>query len=196
MTVRDLWRLGRVLPSVLAVGGALSWLSVSGGDGARSVKRTSSPEPSADDQPPADDDGLPPIVERAFERLGLGAGAMRERAEGMLGIYRLLKALGLNDADIARLVVQKGGERLDSSVDIHRSDVRPVFDALEDSVLRAAEEMDARLNLHGDLIRRIREGAATARAGREDVLASLSRNLTQGREGMRRLLRAVGGGEA
>lgn len=195
MDVRGVWRLGRMIaPMAVAVGGVLPFFSVNAGDGGRAVEPKQEPR-AEDDPPPDDDDGLPPVVQRAFEKLGIGAGAVKERTEQMFAIYRLLKALGLNDVEIARLIVQKGGEQLDNAIDIHRSDVRPVFDAVEDAVLKAAEEMDSRLHLHGDLIRRMREGAVSARAGREDVLAGLSRGLTQGRAGMRRLLRSVGGNE-
>lgn len=146
------------------------------------------PEPAAAE--------LPPVVERAFERLGMSAGQVRDRAEQIYAMYKLLKALGLSDADIAKLVVQKGGERLDEGLDrVRPTDARPVFDAVEQAVVRAAEEVDTRLDLGGDLIRRIREGTVAARAGREGALGGLERGLTRGRGNLRKLLHSIAAGE-
>ena len=139
-----------------------------------------------------EDEGLPPVVEQAFARLGLKGGVVYERTEQLYAMYRLLKVLGLSDAEIARLVVKNAGDRLDEGLDYVRpAQARPVFDAVEEVLVRAAEEADMRLNLRGDLIRRVRDGALAARTGREEALIGLERGFAQGREQLRRILRRV-----
>jgi len=72
---------------------------------------------------------------------------------------------------------------------VRPTDARPVLESVENAVLRAAEEVDTRLNLGGDFIRRVRDGAVAARAGREDALTGLEKGFSQGREQLRKFLR-------
>jgi hypothetical protein len=132
------------------------------------------------------------VIEAAFKRLGLRDSAVYEQTEGYYAMYRVMKTLGFTDADIAKLVLQKAGERVDEGLEgVRPTETRAVFAAMEEAALRAAAEVDARLSLNGDLIRRVREGATAARAGREDVLLGLERGLTQGREQFRRILKGL-----
>lgn len=171
---------------------AASLLSVSGGSGQR--PRPPLDEDDEDYNPlnEPDDEGLPPVIEAAFKRLGLQESPVYERTEGYYAMYRVMKTLGFTDADIARLVLQKAGERVDEGLEgVRPTETRAVFEAMEEAALRAASEVDARLSLNGDLIRWVREGATAARAGREDVLLGLERGLTQGREQFRRILKGL-----
>jgi hypothetical protein len=141
---------------------------------------------------PDNDEGLPPVIESAFKRLGLRDSAVYEHTEGYYAMYRVMKTLGFSDADIAKLVLQKAGERVDEGLDnVRPTEARAVFEAMEDAALRAASEVDGRLSLNGDLIRRVREGATAARSGREDMLLGLERGLTQGRDQLRRMLKGL-----
>ena len=138
------------------------------------------------------DEVLPPVVERAFARLGLQGSDVHERTEGLYAMYRLLKTLGYSDTEIARLALQKAGESVDDGLErVRPTEARVVFEALEDAAVRAAMEVDARLSLRGDLIRLVREGAVAARSGREEVLTGLERGLVEGRAHLRRILKGL-----
>ena len=138
------------------------------------------------------DEVLPPVVERAFARLGLQGSDVHERTEGLYAMYRLLKTLGYSDTEIARLALQKAGESVDDGLErVRPTEARVVFEALEDAAVRAAMEIDGRLSLRGDLIRLVREGAVAARAGREEMLAGLERGLLEGRGHLRRILKGL-----
>ena len=192
MAERAMGWVEQALSLAAATGAALVWLSTNRGG----EPPAGPPAEDEDDYNPfrdeQDDEGLPAVVEQAFERLGLKGGPVHERTEQLYAMYRLMKALGLSDAEIARLVMQQAGERLDEGLDrVRPTDGRPVLGAVEDVLVRAAEEADMRLNLHGDLIRRVREGALAARTGREEALIGLERGYSQGREQPRRILRRV-----
>jgi hypothetical protein len=191
-------RDGMWLERVVGVAGAaaavaVSLLSVSGGSEQR--QRPPLDKDDEDYNPlndPDNDEGLPPVIESAFKRLGLKDSAVYEHTEGYYAMYRVMKTLGFSDADIAKLVLQKAGERVDEGLDqVHPTEARAVFESMEDAALRAASEVDNRLSLNGDLIRRVREGAMAARSGREDLLLGLERGLTQGREQFRRMLKGL-----
>jgi hypothetical protein len=187
MAERGVWWLEAVASA--AVGLAVSLLSVQ-----NNSKDVVPAKPEAPDEPRPEDateeSGLPPVIERALYQLGLRSGKVHERAEQLVAMYKLLKALGMSDADIAKLIVQKAGERVDDGIgQVRPTDARPVIEAVENAMLRAAEEADTRLNMGGDLIRRVRDGAVAARAGREDALTGLERSLGQGREQLRKFLR-------
>lgn len=148
-----------------------------------------------DDTPilrPEDDEVLPAVVERAFVRLGLRESAAYERTEAAVAMYRVMKVLGLSDADIAKLVLRNAGGRVEEEVGrrVNPVETRRLLDQIEDSVIDAAIEADQRLNLNGDLVRRVRDTALLARAGREDALTGIERGVAQGRELLRRLLRS------
>jgi hypothetical protein len=150
------------------------------------------PENGEDEQEPEEDGGLPGALVRTLENIGLRGSRLHERAEQLHALYRLLKALGYSDADVARLVAKNAGDRLDESLDrVRPGDARPVFEAVEEALVGAATEVDTRLGLNGDLIRRVRDGAIAARAGREEVLVGLERAIGQGREQFRRIIQAV-----
>ena len=190
------WTRMLAVPAALA-GTAAAWLSVSPGG------RPSGWDPDDEDgayryeDEEEEESALPPVVERAFDRLGIRGGRLHERAEQYYAMYRLLKALGLSDAEIATLVVQKGGERLDEELGrVRPSETRGLFEAVEETVVRAAAEVDARMDLGGDLVRRVRESAVAARVGREEALSGLERGLSQGREQLRRVLRGLAGDKA
>ena len=150
------------------------------------------PESSEEEQEPEENGGLPGALVRTLENIGLRGSRLYERAEQLHALYRLLKALGFSDADIARLVAKNAGDRLDEGLDRMRpGDARPIFEAVEEALVGAATEVDTRLGLNGDFIRRVRDGAIAARAGREEVLVGLERAIGQGREQFRRVLQAV-----
>ncbi|MGD9889788.1 MAG: hypothetical protein AB7R89_27645 [Dehalococcoidia bacterium] len=191
-------RDGMWLERVVGVAGAaaavaVSLLSVSGGS--EQKQRPPLDEDDEDYNPlndPDNDEGLPPVIDSAFKRLGLKDSAVYEHTEGYYAMYRVMKTLGFSDADIAKLVLQKAGERMDEGLEqVHPTEARAVFESMEDAALRAASEVDNRLSLNGDLIRRVREGATAARSGREDLLLGLERGLTQGREQFRRMLKGL-----
>lgn len=139
-----------------------------------------------------DDGGLPGALLRMLEGLGLRGSPLHERAEQIYALYRLMKALGFSDADIARLVAKNVGEKVDEGLDrVRPAEVRPIFEAVENVLVGAAAEVDTHLRLNGDFLRRVHASALAARAGREDVLLGLERAVDQGREQFRRILRAV-----
>ncbi len=116
---------------------------------------------------------------------------MRERVEGLLGIYRLLKAMGLTDQQIATLVADQARGMLGREVEqrqLTAEEMRSVADRLQDSVIRAAQEVDDRLWLSGGLARPVREAVVATKAGREDVLPVIERTAGQGREALLKLL--------
>jgi len=102
MAERGVWWIGQAVASA-AVGLAVSLLSVQPGKDVVPAKPESPYEPKPEDE--AEESGLPPVVERALYQLGLQSGKVHERAEQIVATYKLLKALGLSDADIAKLVV-------------------------------------------------------------------------------------------
>jgi hypothetical protein len=139
-----------------------------------------------------DDGGLPGALLRTLENLGLRGTRLHERAEQLYALYRLMKALGFSDADIARLVAKNAGDKLDEGLDrVRPADARPAFEAVEEALVGAATEVDTRLGLNGDFIRRVRDGAIAARTGREELLFGLERAVGQGRDQFRRILQAV-----
>lgn len=143
-----------------------------------------------DERGARDDRGLPAVVQSALERLTAPGKRASRRAGGLYAMYRLMRAFGLSDAEIARRLAERAGGRLDESLErVQPADARPAFDALADTLVRAAEDVDTRLDMHGDLVRHVREGAVAARAGREETIAALERGLQQGREGLRRALK-------
>ena len=187
---RGSW-IERVAEAAGATAGALAmWLSVHPGQEQPKLPPVDEDDEDYNPLNEPEDEGLPPVVERAFERLGLRGGRVHERSEGLYAMYKLLKVLGLSDAEIAKLVLQRAGDQVDEGLDrVHPTDARVVFEAIENTLVRAAEEVDSRLEMRGDLIRRVREGALAARAGREETLAVLERGVAQGREQLRRVLK-------
>jgi hypothetical protein len=191
-------RDGMWLERVAGVAGAAaaiaaSWLSVSSGSGR--AERPPLDEDDEDYNPlnePDDEEGLPPAIDAVFTRLGLRDSPMYEHTEGYYAMYRMLKTLGVSDADIAKMVLQKAGEQVDEGLGrVRPTEARAVFEVMEDAALRAASELDTRLTLHGDLVRRVHEGATAARAGREELLLGLERGLLEGREQLRRILKGL-----
>jgi hypothetical protein len=185
--------LGRLVGNVVTTGATalLTVAATTTGANREPVTRRTVDEDDEDYNPLLHDeeDGLPPVVAKAFATLGLRESGLHERTEGLYAMYRLLKAMELTDADIAKLAVQKAGERLDEGLmNVRPAEARPLFEALEQTVLRAAVDVDERLELRGDLVRPLREAVALARAGREEALSALDRGFNEGREGLRRAL--------
>jgi hypothetical protein len=175
----------------VTLGAAMTLLSVRPGGG---QPKAPPPDEDDDDYSPLNepDEVLPPVVEQAFVRLGLKGSGVHERAEGLYAMYRILKTLGYSDADIARLALQRAGQSVDDGLDrVRPTDARVAFEALEEAAVRAAAEVDTRLDLRGDLIRLVRDGALAARLGREDLLTGLERGLQEGRGHLRRILRGL-----
>jgi len=186
----EVWLERAVEAAGATLGAAMTLLSVRPGG-----ERAQLPPPEEDeDYNPLNepDEVLPPVVEGAFARLGLRGSGVHERAEGLYAMYRLLTTLGYSDADIARLALQRAGESVDDGLDrVRPSDARAAFEALEEAAVRAATEVDTRLDLRGDLIRLVRDGALAARFGREEVLTGLERGLREGRGHLRRILKGL-----
>lgn len=131
------------------------------------------------------------LIGRLSRRVEKQSTAMRERVEGLLGIYRLLKAMGLTDQQIATLVADQARGMLGREVEqrqLTAEEMRRVADRLQDSVIRAAQEVDDRLGLSGGLARPVREAVVATKAGREDVLPVIERTAGQGREALLKLL--------
>jgi len=131
------------------------------------------------------------LLGRTFRAVGAQGTALRERAEGFYGAYRLLRALGMSDAEIAAFIAGQARSRLERELGGHTltaADMRKVLDGVQDTVVRAAEEVDVRLDLGGDFVRRVREGVQATRTGREDALAALERGVATGKEQLRKLL--------
>ena len=187
----DMW-LERVVEAAgVTLGAAMTLLSVRPGG---EQPKLPPPDEDADDYNPLNepDEVLPPVVEQAFTRLGLQGSGVHERAEGLYAMYRILKTLGYSDVDIARLALQRAGQSVDDGLDrVRPTDARAAFEALEEAAVRAAAEVDTRLDLRGDLIRLVRDGAIAARAGREEMLTGLERGLQEGRGHLRRILRGL-----
>lgn len=136
-------------------------------------------------------EGIGDLVGRAVRSMGARGGAVRERIEGLYGIYRLLRALGMSDAEIATLVAEQARQRLGRGLPepvLSAEDARRVLDGVQDTVVRAAQEVDVRLDLGGDFVRGVREAALAARAGREDAFVALERGVGAAREHLRRVL--------
>ena len=189
--------LGRALIrsgiTVLATGAA--FLSAHGGgdrtapeDTPRALpERTGDPLP----EPAGRADSFGEALGKAFRGLGAQGSALKERLEGYYGMYRLLRALGMSDAEIARLVAGQARDRLEQDLRERTptaGDARRVMDDLQERVLRAAEDVDSRLGLGGDFVRRVREATLAATTGREDALISLERGATAAREQLRKAL--------
>src|SRR3712207_1735665 len=166
----------------VTLGAVMTLLSVQPGGGQPKLPPPDEDEDDDDYNPLNEpDEVLPPVVEQAFARLGLQGSGVHERAEGLYAMYRILKTLGYSDADIARLALQRAGQSVDDGLDrVRPTDARVAFEALEEAAVRAAAEVDTRLDLRGDLIRLVREGALAARLGREDLLTGLERGLQEG----------------
>lgn len=131
------------------------------------------------------------LAGQAARLAGTRGQALRERAEALVGAYRLLRALGMTDAEIARFVAEQAAERAGRGLDQHApdtDDMRRVVDTVQESVVRSAQLVDQRLNLNGEFVRRVRDGIQASRTGREDVLVVLDRGLGVARAQLRSLL--------
>lgn len=135
------------------------------------------------------------LLGRTVRTIGAQGTAMKERVEGFYGAYRLLRALGMSDAEIAGFIAGQARAKLERELNkttLTAADMRKVMDGIQETVIRAAEEADERLDLGGDLVRRVRDGVQATRAGREDALLTLEKGLTAGKEQLRRLLKEQG----
>jgi hypothetical protein len=144
--------------------------------------------------PPREDraEAFAEMLGRSFRMLGVQADAVRERIEGYYGIYRLLRTLGLSDQEIAALVAQQARTRVERELrgrTLTAAETRRALDGVSETVVRAAEGVDERLNLGGEFVRRVRDGVQASKAGREDVLIGLDRGLAAAREQLRKVLK-------
>lgn len=132
------------------------------------------------------------MVGRVARTIGDQGVVLRERLEGLQAAYKLLKALGMSDADIARLVADQGRQILAREVEdrnLTAGEARRVIENVQETVIRAAQEVDVRLDLGGDFSRRIREGVVATRAGREDVLLAGEKGYATAREQLLKVLK-------
>lgn len=132
------------------------------------------------------------LVGRAARSLGARGDVWRGRIEGVYGMYKLLRALGLTDQEIAALVAKQVRWRVERGVaEIAPTpdDVRRAGDGLEETIIRAAQDVDVRLGLGGEFVRRVRESVQASRAGRENTFTGVERGMATAREQLRRLLR-------
>lgn len=132
------------------------------------------------------------MLGRMARSIGGQSAVMRERFEGLQAAYKLLKALGMSDADIARLVADQGRQILAREVEernLTAAEARRVIENVQETVIRAAQDVDVRLDLGGDFARRVREGVDSTRAGREDVLLAGEKGYTAAREQLLKVLK-------
>ena len=198
------WRLGGAgLAGVLAAVGAF----LSGHDGGRNLPALPerSPEPVTDAEIAAEpeaqgkvrpserwSESFGELLGRTVRNIGAQGTAMKERVEGFYGAYRLLRALGMSDAEIAGFIAGQARNKLERELNknsLTAADMRKVMDGVQESVIRAAEDVDARMNLGGDFVRRVRDGVQATRAGREDALLGLEKGVAAGKEQLRKILR-------
>lgn len=182
-----------------ALAAAVAFLAGQDGDGAERPHAELPVDPGgrrpSDENPPPTEKGretFGDMVGRAFRTLGAQGDALRERAEGFYGMYRLLRALGMTDQEIAMLVARQARTWLEREADDRRptaADTRRVVDALQETVVRAAEEVDVRLDLRGEFVRRVREGVQATKTGREDAILAAERSLATARELLRQILK-------
>lgn len=105
-----------------------------------------------------------------------GKDSMRRRYESLRGIYRLLREMGMSDAEIAKLVATQGREFLGQELSertLTAAEINRALDNLNYTVLKAITEVDDRLNLDGELIERAQLSLATTRRGRTQAAAHL-----------------------
>jgi hypothetical protein len=140
--------------------------------------------------------GLRAFLGRLVEALGEQGTLLRERVEGLAATYRLLRAMGMTDQQIAALVTEQVRtlvvQRLGGRVP-EQEDLRRLSDALFAAVARAAEDVDQRFDLGGDFVRQVRDLIQAARAGREDALRAFERGSSAARALLERLLAQIDG---
>ena len=198
MAGRRWWRLGSGAAAALA--GALAFLSGHDGGGAGRASAHLPVDPRREDErdeeiPPANEgERVSYIMGRAFRTLGALAqgGPLRERAEGYYAMYRLLRALGMSDQEIAALVARQVRDRVERRLEGRAptaADTRQALDALQETIIRTAQEVDTRLSLGGGFVRPVREAVLAARAGREDAIITVERTLATAREQFRLLIK-------
>lgn len=140
--------------------------------------------------------GLRALLRRLAETLGEQGALLRERVEGLAATYRLLRAMGMTDQQIAALVAEQARTLLVQRVGgraPEQEDLRRLSDALFAAVVRAAEDVDQRLDLGGDFVRQVRDLIQAARAGREDALRAFERGSSAARALLERLLARIDG---
>ncbi|MFN8558519.1 MAG: hypothetical protein U0531_14640 [Dehalococcoidia bacterium] len=97
-----------------ALTAAVSLLSVSDGRRRSGAGVDAAPDDWPDGEAPqtaaeALGEHMAEVVVRGFRRLGARGEELRGRVEGYYGLYRVMKALGMSDADIAALVARQAG---------------------------------------------------------------------------------------
>ena len=196
MAGRRRWRLGSGAAAVLA--GALAFLSGQDGGGTGRASTNLPVDPRRGDElddeaPPANEgERVSYMMGRAFRTLGAQGSTLRERAEAYYGIYRLLRALGMSDQEIAALVAQQVRYRVERRLEGRAptaADTRQALDGLQETIIRTAQEVDMRLDLGGAFVRPVREAVLAARAGREDAFITVERTVATAREQFRHLIK-------
>lgn len=191
---------------IAAVAGWLAaFLAASAGEGQHAAAGSGLPAvpgapqrgPEPDGEPTTErDGGLRALLGRLAEALGEQGALLRERVEGLTATYRLLRAMGMSDRQIAALVAEQARallvERVGGRVS-EREELRRLSDAVLALVIRAAEDVDERFDLKGDFVRQVRDLVQAARAGREDALRAFERGSAAARALLDRLLAQTDG---
>ncbi|MBI2761214.1 MAG: hypothetical protein HYX51_07305, partial [Chloroflexi bacterium] len=131
------------------------------------------------------------MLGRTFRSVGDRGVAIKERFEGFVGIYKLLKSLGMSDKDIAALVAEQARIQLGREASERTptaADARRVMDGLQDTVIKAAQEVDVRLDLGGNFARRVRDAVQSTKTGREDALLFTERGVAVAKEQLLKVL--------
>ncbi len=184
-----------------AVAGWLAAFLAAGTGGERrgaAERRLPVPSGRDDEEGTAEDRGAGPrgLLGRLAEALGEQGALLRERLEGLAATYRLLRAMGMSDQQIAALVAEQARtllvQRLGGRAP-EQENLRRLSDALFAAVVHAAEEVDERFDLKGDFVRQVRDLIQAARVGREDALRAFERGSSAARALVERLLAQIDG---
>ena len=194
--------LGRLINGgvLAAVAGGLSLLAAGERREVIEAEARLLPTPTGEDEPPARPapkfeqrvEAFGALLGRTVQSVGARGAALRDRAEQGYAVYRVLRALGMSDAEIAGLIARQARSWVETEVLDQAptaDDARRAADDLAERVVRVAAEVDDRLGLHGDFVRPVREGLQTAKAGREDALTAAERTLAGARALFRTLLK-------
>ncbi len=178
------------------VGWLAAFLAAGTGEGRRAAAESGLPAlpkrgREDDGDPAAGQGGLRALFGRLAEALDEQGALLRERVEGLIATYRLLRAMGMSDQQIAALVAEAARAQLARRLGgrtPERDELRRLSDAVFMMVVRAAEDVDERFDLKGDFVRQVRDLVQAARAGREDALRAFERGSTAARALVERLL--------
>ncbi len=179
-----------------------AFLAAGAGEGRRAAAESGLPAlpkrgREDDGHPAAGQGGLRALFGRLAEALDEQGALLRERVEGLITTYRLLRAMGMSDQQIAALVAETARAQLARRLGgrtPERDELRRLSDAVFMMVVRAAEDVDERFDLKGDFVRQVRDLVQAARVGREDALHAFERGSVAARALLARLLEQFDGG--